>query len=276
MVAEIVGALAAWTPATWSGQLHPGDVGWELRFEDDHVDSSFVVVREAGSVVAVGQVDAPQALRLAVDPARAHDVALAAFLADAVDDVLVPGEVSVDGAPLAAWRAELADRGWDRDPDVWVALHRSLAGVDVRLPGGVAPVSGVRDVADRVAVQRAAFDGSTFSAARWALMAAGPPYDGALDLLARDDEGTPVAAGTAWSAGPGRCGLLEPVGTHRDHQRRGHGRRLLDGLCAQLAAAGASSVAVATPASNDGGVRAYTAAGFRVLGLLTGMRRPAR
>ena len=57
--------------------------------------------------------------------------------------------------------------------------------------------------------------------------------------------------------------------------RPGHGRRLLAGLCVQLAAAGASSVAVATPASNQGGVRAYTAAGFTVLGLLTAMRRPA-
>ena len=107
-------------------------------------------------------------------------------------------------------------------------------------------------------------------------MAAAPPYDGALDLLARDAAGRPVAAGTAWSAGPGRCGLLEPVGTHRDHQQQGHGRRLLEGLCAQLAAAGASSVAVATPASNDGAVRAYAAAGFRVLGGLTAVRRPAR
>jgi ribosomal protein S18 acetylase RimI-like enzyme len=178
--------------------------------------------------------------------------------------------------PLAAWRAALVDRGWDADPDAWVALHRSLAGAATRLPPGVSPVAGERDVADRVAVQRAAFEGSTFTAERWALMAAGAPYDGELDLLARDAAGRPVAAGTAWSAGRGRCGVLEPVGTHRDHQRRGHGRRLLDGLCAQLAVAGASSVAVATPASNDAAVRAYVSAGFRVLGNLTAVRRPAR
>lgn len=276
MVDEIVAALVAWTPPTWGGQLHPGDVGWELRFEDDHVDSSFLVVREGGAVVAVGLLDGPEALRLAVDQTRAYDPELAEYLADAAEDVVAPGEAYVDGLPFAAWRAVLADRGWDADTDQWVALHRSLAGVRNRLPPGVAPVTGDRDVADRVAVQRAAFDGSTFTAARWALMAAGPPYDGALDLLARDAAGRPVAAGTAWSAGPGRCGLLEPVGTHRDHQQRGHGRRLLEGLCAQLAAAGASSVAVATPASNDGAVRAYAAAGFRVLGGLTAVRRPAR
>jgi GNAT superfamily N-acetyltransferase len=275
-VAEIVAALAAWTPPTWTGQLHPGDVGWELRFEDDHVDSSFLVVRDSGSVVAAGLVDEPQALRVAVDPTLATDAGLGAFLADAADDLLAAGEAYVDGLPLAAWRAVLADRDWDADPDPWVALHRSLATVGSSLPTGVAPVSGARDVADRVAVQRAAFERSTFTEARWARMAAGPIYDGALDLLARDADGRPVSAGTAWSAGRGRCGLLEPVGTHRDHQRQGHGRRLLDGLCVQLAAAGASSVAVATPAANTGAVAAYVAAGFRVLGLLTAMRRPAR
>jgi ribosomal protein S18 acetylase RimI-like enzyme len=272
----MVAALATWTPPTWAGQLHPGDVGWELRFEDDHVDSSFLVVHDGGTVVAVGLVDGPETVRLAVDLSRAHDHDLAAYLADAADDLLAPGEAYVDGLPHAAWRAVLADRGWDADPDPWVALHRSLAGVATRLPPGLAPVSGDRDVADRVAVQRAAFEGSTFTAARWALMAAGPPYEGALDLLARDADGLPVAAGTAWSAGPGRCGVLEPVGTHRDHRRQGHGRRLLDGLSAQLAAAGASSVAVATPASNDGAVRSYVAAGFTVLGQITAMRRPAR
>ncbi len=274
-VAEIVAALAGWTPPTWPGQLHLGDVGWQLRLEDEQVDRSFLVVRDGGMVVAVGLVDDPHAVRLAVDPARAHDTTLAAVLADAVEDLVGDGEAWADGLPLAGWRAVLADRGWAADGDPWVALHRSLDGAGPALAAGVAPVAGERDVADRVAVQRAAFERSTFTVARWALMAAGPSYDGELDLLARDGDGTPVAAGTAWHAGAGRCGVLEPVGTHRDHQRLGHGRRLLDGLCSQLAAAGAPSVAVATPASNDGAVRAYTAAGFRVLGLLMAMHRPA-
>lgn len=273
--AGLAAALAAWTPPTWAGQLHPGDVGWQLRLEDDQVDGSFLVVRDARTVVAVGLVDGPHALRLAVDPARSHDPALAGSLADALEDVVGEGEAWADGAPLAAWRAALADRGWRAASDSWVALHRSLAGSGGSLPAGVAPVAGEHDVADRVAVQRAAFEGSTFTVARWGLMADGPTYHHELDLLARDADGTPVAAGTAWSAGPGRCAVLEPVGTHRDHQRLGHGRRLLAGLCSQLAAAGAASVAVATPASNEGAVRAYTSAGFRVLGLLTDMHRPA-
>ncbi len=274
--AEITAALAAWTPPTWTGQLHPGDIGWQLRLEDEQVDGSFLVVRDGATIVAVALVDDPHTVRLAVDPARAHHTPLADFLADAVEDLVGDGEAWAAGLPLAGWGAVLADRGWSADGDPWVALHRALTGAGrAALPDGVAPVAGDRDVADRVAVQRAAFERSTFTAARWALMAAGPSYDGGLDLLARDRDGTPVAAGTAWHAGAGRCAVLEPVGTHRDHQRLGHGRRLLDGLCSQLAAAGSASVAVATPASNEGAVRAYTAAGFRVLGLLTDVHRPA-
>jgi ribosomal protein S18 acetylase RimI-like enzyme len=273
--AELGAALDAWTPATWAGQLHVGDLGWQLRFEDDLVDGSLLAVRDAaGTVCAVGLLDDPRALRVAIDPARADDVALAVAVADAAECVLPAGEAYVDGLPLAGWRAVLADRGWSADPDTWVALHRSLDGIAPELPSGVAPLAGDADVADRVAVQRGAFDNSTFTTARWALMAGGPAYDGRLDLLARDAEGRPVAAGTGWAAGPGRCAILEPVGTHRDHQRQGHGGRLLAGLCAALAAAGARSVAVQTPSSNEGAVQAYTRAGFSVLGLLTAMRRP--
>ena len=68
--------------------------------------------------------------------------------------------------------------------------------------------------------------------------------------------------------------MLEPVGTAADHRGRGHARQLLTGLCAALAAAGASSAAVATPESNVDAVRAYTRAGFRTLGLTNAMRRP--
>lgn len=273
--AELGAALASWTPATWNGQLHLGDLGWQLRFEPDVVDGSLLAVRDgAGSVCAVGLLDSPNALRFAIDPAQTHDVSLAVAVADAAEQAVTAGEAYVDGPPLAGWRAVLADRGWSAHQDTWVALHRRLDGTDPVLPAGVAPVTGDADVADRVLVQRAAFEGSTFTPERWALMAEGPAFDGRLDLLARDADGAPVAAGTAWSAGVGRCALLEPVGTHREHQRQGHGGRLLAGLCAALAGVGASSVAVATPSSNEAAVQAYTRSGFSVLGLLTDMRRP--
>ena len=67
----------------------------------------------------------------------------------------------------------------------------------------------------------------------------------------------------------------EPIGTHRDHQGLGHGRRLVLGLCTALASAGASAAAVETPVANVSAVRAYTRAGFRTVTLLTPMHPPS-
>lgn len=136
---------------------------------------------------------------------------------------------------------------------------------------GVAAVSGPADVTDRVAVQRAAFDNSTFTETRWAQMAGSTAYDPRLDLLARDEAGTPVAALTAWTAGEGRCALVEPMGTAAGHLREGHGRRLLEGAAAALARAGASGVAVWTSAGNETAVAAYRSAGFSAIGVTSAM-----
>jgi len=89
--------------------------------------------------------------------------------------------------------------------------------------------------------------------------------DPALDLLARDADGQPVAAATAWAAGPGRCGILEPMGTHRAARGRGHGRGVVLAALAALARAGASGVTVHTPASNSGAVATYVSCGLRPL-----------
>lgn len=76
---------------------------------------------------------------------------------------------------------------------------------------------------ERAAVQRAAFGGSTFTDERWHAMAAGPLYPDARCLVAYDDAGAAVAAVTVWSAGPGRPGLIEPMGVHPEHRGRGYG-----------------------------------------------------
>lgn len=139
-------------------------------------------------------------------------------------------------------------------------------GIDV-LPG-LAPFESVPvgdRPEDRVEVQRAAFTGSTFTLERWRLMATGPGYDGRLDLVTRDAHGAAVAATTAWSADPGRCGLLEPVGARGDRPREGHGRRVVLAACAALARLGATGVAVWTPRSNTAAVALYRSVGLRPL-----------
>ena len=96
-------------------------------------------------------------------------------------------------------------------------------------------------------------------------MTAGPRYADARCFVAYDDQDTPVAAATVWSAGPGRPGPLEPVGVPREH--RGHGDRRAIRLAAAAALRGlrSSSAIVCTESSNVGAVATYASAGFHQL-----------
>ena len=153
----------------------------------------------------------------------------------------------------------------------WCVTWRMRCG-DVRLRVEVVDTELVEA---RCAVHVAAFDGSTFTPQRWHAMAAGPAYADARCLVGYDDQGVPVAAATVWSAGPGRPGLLEPVGVHRDHRGRGHGTAITLAAAAALREMGASSATVCTPSANVGGVATYVAAGFRALPEVADLRRGA-
>ncbi|MGW6228716.1 GNAT family N-acetyltransferase, partial [Cellulosimicrobium cellulans] len=97
---------------------------------------------------------------------------------------------------------------------------------------------------------------------------AGPPDGEAADGEAVDGEAVDVGGATAvavigvWSAGPGRPGLIEPMGVHAAHRGRGLGRAVTLAGLAALRELGSSSALVATPASNVGGVATYVSAGF--------------
>lgn len=81
-------------------------------------------------------------------------------------------------------------------------------------------------------------------------------------LGAYDDRGNVAAVVTVWSAGPGKPGLVEPMGVHEDHRGRGYGRAITVAGAAALREMGSSGVRVCTPSSNAGGIATYRAAGF--------------
>ncbi|WP_229871995.1 GNAT family N-acetyltransferase, partial [Streptomyces longisporoflavus] len=78
-----------------------------------------------------------------------------------------------------------------------------------------------------------------------------------------DDQDNAVAAATVWSAGPGKPGLLEPVGVHADHRGHGYGTAISVAAAAALRELGASSALVSTPSSNTAAVATYKAAGYQ-------------
>ncbi|HET7734879.1 MAG TPA: GNAT family N-acetyltransferase [Nocardioidaceae bacterium] len=272
----VLSALREWQYDDTPLQLHPGDVGWHWRFGADATAAALRTWTRDGDLVAVGMLDSPALVRLAVAPDlhRDHAVAeqLVADLTRPEAGVLGPGTVYVAAPPRALVEDLLDEEGWATD-EPWTPLQRDLStpveGCPLRLE-----VVGPQLVHERVAVQRAAFDNSTFTEERWRAMAAGPAYSDARCLLGYDREGQAVAAVTVWSAGPGRPGLLEPLGVHRDHQGHGYGTAIGVAAAAVLQEIGSSSAIVATPTANAAALSTYVAAGFTALPEVRDRRRP--
>jgi GNAT superfamily N-acetyltransferase len=262
-----VGALRSWQDDVAPVQLHPGDLGWFWRFGAEATAAAVRTWSLDGAIVAVGLLDDPTLLRLTVAPEALRDTALARrLLADLTEPergVLPVGTVNVESPRGALLKDLLREQGWQVD-DPWTPLRRDLS-LPVEEPNVRLEVTGPENASERTAVQRASFEGSTFTDERWHAMAAGPAYAEARCLVAYDGQGAAVAAVTVWSAGPGRPGLIEPMGVHRDHRGHGYGRAVTLAAAAALRDLGSSSAAVATPSANAGAVATYRSAGFHPL-----------
>ncbi|WP_190039656.1 GNAT family N-acetyltransferase [Streptomyces fructofermentans] len=262
---DAVGVLREWQYEGAPAQLHPGDLGWYWRAGAEATAEAVRTWRRDGRTVAVGLLDGPGLLRLTTAPDARRDEELARRLVADVTDprrgVLPGGPADIEAPRDALIHDLLTDAGWTGG-EPWTPLHRDLT-APVREPGARIEAVGPGKAHVYAAVQRAAFDASTFTEERWHAMAAGPPFGDARCLVAYDDRGDAAAAVTVWSAGPGRPGLLEPMGVHREHRRRGFGEAISLAAAAALRELGASSAVVCTPSSNIAAVATYESAGFK-------------
>lgn len=276
---DVLDAMAAWQTPGAPFQLHPGDIGWFWRHGADAAAAAVRVWRGEGEVLAVGLLDEPDLLRVAISPVAQQDSALSgrlvADLAQPARGVLPEGPVCVESPPGSLLHDLLGDAGWDED-EPWSLLHRDLTDP---VEEGIEVETAASSQGDAwAAVLASAFGGAVTEAeqrARWEAVRSGPAYAQARTLLARGADGIPAAAVTVWSAGPGRYGVLEPMGVHRDHRGRGLGRGISASGAAALREMGACSALVATTSSNVGAVATYLAAGFELVGERRDRRRPA-
>ena len=273
---DVLAALREWQADGAPFQLHPGDVGWFGRFGPAASSAAVRSWERDGRVVAAGLLDGADLIRLTIAPDLRRDAALARELAGDLTDpsrgMLGPGKVAVEVPRDALVRSLLAGADW-RDAEPWTPLTLDLS-APVPDPGLRVEVTGPATASVRTAVQRASFEGSTFTDERWAAMAAGPAYADARCLVGYAGSAA-VAAVTVWSAGPGRPGLIEPLGVHRDHRGRGHGRAITLAAAATLRDLGSSSALVCTPSRNTAAVATYAAAGFTRLPEVADLHRPA-
>ncbi|MEU6825785.1 GNAT family N-acetyltransferase [Streptomyces atriruber] len=261
---EAVDALREWQYDGAPMQLHPGDLGWFWRRGAEATAAAVRTWRRDGRILAVGLLDGEDMLRLTIAPDAHEDEELARQLVADVTEpergVLPEGRVNIETPMGVLVHDLLGEAGWPMD-DPWTPLRRDLTD-PVGDPGLRIEVIGPERAHVHVAVLGAAFDGSRFTAERWQTMAAGLPYADGRCLVAYDERDAAVAAVTVWSAGPGRPGVLEPMGVHRDHRRRGYGEAISVAAAAALQELGSSSALVCTPSSNTAAVATYESAGF--------------
>jgi ribosomal protein S18 acetylase RimI-like enzyme len=271
---EAVRALREWQHDDLPFQLHPGDLGWYWRFGDEATVAAVRTWSSAGRVVAVGLLDGADLLRFTIAPDARHDEELARRLADDICDpergVLPAGTVYVESPVGTRFQELMFERGWQSDVP-WTPLRRDLS-APVPDPGVRIDVIEPDQAHLHAEVIRASFEKSTFTVERWHAMAAGSPYADARSLVAFDQDDA-VAAVTVWSAGPGRPGLIEPMGVHHDHRGKGFGTAITVAAAAALRELGSSSALVCTPSSNVGAVATYRAAGFDQLPEVHDQRR---
>ncbi|WP_018157628.1 GNAT family N-acetyltransferase [Demetria terragena] len=268
-LAEYVEALGEWQHDAAPFQLHPGDLGWNWQFGADALAAGMRAWRRDGRIVALGIVD-DGVMRLTSAPDAQHDEDIAARIAADLDDpdqgIFGTGEASLEAPTGALVHPLLAAKGWVAG-ESWTPLQLDLsAEVAVGdLAGLTITDTGTDQVEDRLAVHQSAFKSKRFVRSRWDQVVIGLPYANARSLLGYAPGGEAVAMITVWSAGPGRPGIIEPMGVHQDHTGHGYGRAITLAGAAALREMGASSAGVATPSSNTGAVKTYQAAGFEAL-----------
>ena len=273
----VVAELSGWQSDDVPLQLHPGDIGWFGRHGAEATAAAVRIWSRAGRTVAIGLLDGADLLRMTTMPGMDRDEWVAgAVVADIVDPergVLPAGAATVEAPTGSLLKDLLAGRGWVKD-EPWTPLRRDLT-EPVEDPGLRIETVGPDQASDWADIVRSAFGSTTFTDQRWYTMSNGVVHDNAQSLLGYDERGEAVAMITVWSAGPGRPGLIEPMGVHTDHRGQGYGRAITVAAARALRDLGCSSAEVCTESARVAAVATYRSAGFQPDPERTDRRRDA-
>lgn len=238
-------AEEVWRLRPETAQETVGDLAWMTRQHAGH-ESEWVskVWLDGDRVVAWGWIKPPAWLSFEA-PAELLGAVFDWFEREATER---PLEVAVR-SPNTRALAELEARGFAHDPAApWIRWNvRALDDLaEPSVPDGyrLATMADVPDVAARVAVHRAAFHPSRVTEESYAAVMAEWPYRPELDCVVVAPDGSFAAYALAWLDEANRMGLLEPVGTHPDHRRRGLARAACLLALRNLRAAGATMARV--------------------------------
>jgi mycothiol synthase len=160
----------------------------------------------------------------------------------------------------------LAALGWEPDNDLPYVLNRTeIHSMDLpALPEGYSfrSARGIEDAAALAEVHKASF-GVDWTPELYRQVMESPGYAPERELVIQAPDGTFAAFTVTWHDHLNRTGLFEPVGTHKDHRRRGFGRAIVMYGMQQMAAAGMEFATVAHLGHNEAARGLYQACGFR-------------
>ncbi|KAA3657587.1 MAG: GNAT family N-acetyltransferase [Chloroflexi bacterium] len=143
--------------------------------------------------------------------------------------------------------------------------HSEINSIDVpALPEGYLfrAANGIEDAAALAEVHNSAF-GPIWTSELYRKAMESPGYAPERELVIQAPDGTFAAFTIIWHDHLNRMGLFEPVGTHKDHRRRGLGRAIVLYGMQQMADAGMEFASVAHFGKREAAKGLYQACGFK-------------
>ena len=160
----------------------------------------------------------------------------------------------------------LDELGWKLEDELPYVLNRTkISPVSVRdLPEGFSyrSAKGIEDAVALAEVHNAAFTPTNWTPELYRKVMESPGYDPERELIIQAPDGSFVAFCIIWLDQLNRTGSFEPVGTHRDYQRRGFGRAIMLYGIQKMAAAGMKYATVAHFGDNKAARGLYQSLGF--------------
>jgi len=267
------------------GYLHPGDIAHHIYTGNKYYDPAEVMtIWEDDQGVAAWLLTTPR--RKSYDAQVRPDLRGGDFEREVLEyadarlvELMQRYDITSDCLYGEAFRGDTARAevlmalGWEPDNELPYVLNRTeINAIDVpALPAGYSfrSAKGVEDAAALAEVHNASF-GVGWTAELYRQVMNSPGYAPERELVIQAPDGTFSAFTIIWYDRLNRTGLFEPVGTHRDHRRRGFGRALLMYGMQQMAAAGMESASVAHFGDNEAARGLYQACGFKPWHLLDG------
>ena len=243
---------------------HPGDLVWRMFYSSlfDPTQNVRLWEAENGELVGFGWLYPPNGADLHPrDPALLPEMI-----------AWVESQVTEDDFYLATLDANYAENtlleslGFQREDPYGYHLRRPLTGElpSPLLPAGftVRPLAGDHEIGERALLHQRAFGTEYVTIDGYRNVTRAPLYQPDLDLVVAAPDGRLVAFCLGWLDEVNRVGLIEPVGTLPDFQRKGLARAVMCEGLRQMQVRGMEAAIIATAAENEASKALYASLGF--------------